>query len=98
MPQKLPPNIYSGTTVVFFAAVNFSKLIPYYFLGQLSVANLELDLLLALPAILFMISGVWLVRRVSAALFYNVAYALVFFVALKLIYDGYTGVFFPGHA
>jgi uncharacterized membrane protein YfcA len=98
LPQKLPPNIYSGTTVVFFAAVNFSKLIPYYFLGQLSVANLELDLLLALPAILFMISGVWLVRRVSAALFYNVAYVLVFFVALKLIYDGYTGVFFPGHA
>jgi len=38
LPQRLAPNIYSGTTVVFFAALNFSKLIPYYFLGQLRSA------------------------------------------------------------
>ena len=94
LPQRLPPNIYSGTTVMFFAAINASKLIPYYFLGQLSVAHLELDALLAVPAIAFMLLGVWLVRRVSVALFYNAAYVLVFFVALKLIYDGYVGTFF----
>ena len=41
LPQRLPPNIYSGTTVMFFAVINYSKLVPYYFLGQLSVANLE---------------------------------------------------------
>ena len=98
LPQRLPPNIYSGTTVVFFAAINFSKLLPYYFLGQLSVSNLETDLILAPAAVAFMLAGVWLVRRVSARLFYNIAYVLVFFVALKLIYDGYLGVFAPGHA
>ena len=93
LPQKLAPNIYSGTTVVFFAALNFSKLVPYYFLGQLSVANLETAAWLAVPSIAFMLLGVFLVRRVSAKLFYQLAYVLVFFVALKLIYDGYIGVF-----
>jgi uncharacterized membrane protein YfcA len=98
LPQRMPPNIYSGTTVVFFAAINFSKLIPYYFLGQLSVANLEVGAILAPIAIVFMLAGVWLVRRVSAKLFYQVAYVLVFFIALKLVYDGYVGVFMGGHA
>jgi uncharacterized membrane protein YfcA len=95
LPQRLAPNIYSGTTVVFFAAINFSKLVPYYFLGQLSVSNLEVGLVLAPAAVIFMLVGVWLVRRVSAKLFYNFAYVLIFFVALKLIYDGYVGVFLP---
>jgi len=45
-----------------------------------------------------MLLGVFLVRRVSVKLFYNLAYVLIFFVALKLIYDGYLGVFFRGHA
>jgi uncharacterized protein len=98
LPQRLAPNIYSGTTVVFFAAVNMAKLIPYYFLGQLSVANLETAAWLAPVAIAFMLLGVLLVRRVSAKLFYQIAYVLVFFVALKLIYDGWIGVFQPGHA
>ena len=95
LPQKMQPNIYSGTTVMFFAAVNYSKLIPYYFLGQLSVANLETAAWLTPVAIVFMLAGVWLVRRVSAKLFYQLAYVLVFLIALKLIYDGYLGVFFP---
>ena len=37
----LSPVIYSGTTALFFAIVNAAKLIPYFFLGQLSVTNLE---------------------------------------------------------
>lgn len=98
LPQRLAPNIYSGTTVVFFAALNFSKLIPYYFLGQLSISNLETAALLAPAAIVFMLLGVFLVRRISVKVFYNLAYVLIFFVALKLIYDGYVGVFFTSHA
>jgi uncharacterized protein len=98
LPQKLAPNIYSGTTVVFFAAINFSKLIPYYFLGQLSISNLETAAWLSPAAIVFMLLGVFLVRRVSAKLFYQLAYVLVFFVALRLIYDGWVGVFPPAHA
>jgi uncharacterized membrane protein YfcA len=96
LPQRLPPNIYAGTNVVFFTVINASKLIPYYFLGQLSVSSLEIGAILAPVAIVFMLLGVWLVRRISARLFYQIAYVLVFLIALKLIYDGWIGVFYPG--
>ncbi len=98
LPQRLAPNVYAGTTVVFFAAINASKLIPYYFLGQLSLANLEIGAILAPVAIVFMLVGVYLVRRISAEAFYRIAYVLVFFIALKLVYDGWLGVFFAGPA
>ncbi len=37
--------------------------------------------------------GIYLVRRISAKLFYQLAYGLVFLLSLKLIYDGFHGVF-----
>jgi uncharacterized membrane protein YfcA len=96
LPQRLPPNLYAGTTVVFFAAINTSKLIPYYFLGQLSVANLEIAALLVPVAVLAMLIGVYLVRRISVSAFYSLAYGLVFLISLKLIYDGVTAIFLNG--
>ncbi|MBI4045668.1 MAG: sulfite exporter TauE/SafE family protein [Devosia nanyangense] len=92
LPQKLSPALYSGTSAFFFAIVNSSKLVPYYFLGQLSVSNLELAALLAPVAIAGVLLGVYLVRRISARFFYQIAYGLVFLLALKLIYDGATGL------
>ena len=61
LPQKLSPALYSGTSAFFFAIVNSSKLVPYYFLGQLSVSNLELAALLAPVAIAGVLLGVYLV-------------------------------------
>jgi uncharacterized membrane protein YfcA len=40
--------------------------------------------------------GVYLVRRMSMKLFYQVAYVLVAVIALKLVWDGAVGVFFTG--
>lgn len=96
LPQRLPPVIYSGTTAFFFAIVNTAKLIPYFFLGQLSVSNLTIGLILTPIAILGVLLGVFLVRRISVKLFYRLAYWLVFVLALKLIYDGALGTFFNG--
>ncbi|HEY8595506.1 MAG TPA: sulfite exporter TauE/SafE family protein [Devosiaceae bacterium] len=93
LPQRLTPSVYAGTTAWFFAIVNTTKLVPYYFLGQLSVANLERALLLAPVAVAGMALGIYLVRRISIQLFYRLAYGLVFLLALKLIYDGVTGIF-----
>jgi uncharacterized membrane protein YfcA len=42
------------------------------------------------------LAGIYLVRRISAKYFYQIAYVLVFFLALKLIWDGALGVFFAG--
>ncbi|MDP1731316.1 MAG: sulfite exporter TauE/SafE family protein [Devosia sp.] len=96
LPRRLPPVIYSGTTAFFFAIVNTAKLIPYFFLGQLSVSNLTIGLILTPIAILGVLLGVFLVRRISVKLFYRLAYWLVFVLALKLIYDGALGTFFNG--
>jgi len=96
LPQKLSPVLYAGTSAFFFAMVNTAKLIPYFFLGQLNVANLTHAAVLAPLAIAGVILGVWLVRRISVKRFYQITYWLVFLLALKLIYDGAIGVFFTG--
>lgn len=93
LPQRLPPAIYAGTSAVFFAIVNSAKLIPYFFLGQLNVHNLQLSAALAPVGLIGVFAGIWLVRRVSMKLFYRIAYWLVFLLALKLVWDGARGVF-----
>lgn len=92
LPRRLAPAIYAGTTAFFFAIVNTSKLVPYYFLGQLNTHNLQLSAMLAPVGVLGVLLGVYLVRRISAKLFYRIAYWLVFLLALKLIWDGVTGI------
>lgn len=93
LPKKLPPAVYAGTTSVFFAIVNTAKLIPYFFLGQLSVNNLSHSAMLAPVGIVGVLLGVWLVRRISAKLFYQIAYWLVLVLALYLVWRGVTDVF-----
>lgn len=98
LPRRMPPVIYSGTSAFFFAIVNTSKLIPYFFLGQLNVSNLTHAAILVPVAIVGVVLGVALVRRISVKQFYNIAYALVAILAVKLVYDGVIGVFFSGPA
>jgi uncharacterized membrane protein YfcA len=96
LPRRMSPVLYSGTSAFFFAIVNTSKLAPYYFLGQLNVSNLWHALLLVPVAIIGVVAGVWLVRRISVKQFYTIAYTLVAILAVKLVYDGIIGVFLTG--
>ncbi len=96
LPQRLTPVNFSGTTAFFFAIVNTAKLVPYFFLGQLSVSNLSHAAILAPLAIVGVVTGVWLVRRISVKRFYQLTYWLVFLLALYIIYKGGMGIFFPG--
>lgn len=88
VPLNLKPVIFAGTTAMFFATVNYAKLVPFYFLGQLSVTNLELAAALIPVGLLGMVSGVWLVRRVDSRFFYRLAYVLIFVLSIDLIYEG----------
>src|SRR5690606_15848908 len=47
LPRRMTPALYAGTSAFFFAIVNSSKLVPYYFLGQRNVSNLTLAAALA---------------------------------------------------
>jgi hypothetical protein len=88
LPQGLPPMIYSGTHAILFAAINLIKVPPYLALGQFSATNLKTSLVLMPIAPLATWASVWLVRRVPQGPFYKIAYACLFFVGLKLIWDG----------
>ena len=94
LPQRLPNAALAGTAVMFFTTVNIIKLVPYYALGQFSTANLTTSLMLLPLAPLAMLTGVWLTRRVPQEPFYKIAYASLFVISLKLIYDGVRAVFF----
>ncbi|MDA1238503.1 MAG: sulfite exporter TauE/SafE family protein, partial [Proteobacteria bacterium] len=50
LPIGLSKSVFVGTSVIAFSYVNAIKLIPYYFLGQLSLDNLKIALYLMVPA------------------------------------------------
>jgi len=88
LPQRLPPLLFSGTSAVFFAAINAAKLVPFFFLGQLSISNLHSSMLLIPVAYLAMAIGAVLVRRISPKIFYGVTYFLLAVLAVNLIWQG----------
>jgi uncharacterized membrane protein YfcA len=93
MPQQLPRDIFVGTGVMFFAAVNLIKVAPYLALGQFSRENLMTSLVLFPLAIASTWAGVWLVRRVSGDRFYDVIYVLLLLLGAKLMWDGLVWLF-----
>jgi len=87
LPQRLDKTLLVGTSAVFFLVVNYVKLVPYAYLGQLNLGNLAASLLFAplVPAGVWL--GVWLHARISERAFYRVSYTLLFLTGAKLIWD-----------
>ena len=81
---------FVATTVLLFAAINYVKLLPYSWLGQLSAENLSTSLVLAPLAPVGVYTGVWMHRRVSDRFFFRLMYVVLFVVGCKLLYDGAT--------
>ena len=88
LPQRLDKAVLVGTTVVFFAVINFVKLVPYAWLGLFDARNLSTSLVLAPLAPVGIWIGVALMRRTSEALFYRICYGLLLVVGVKLAWDG----------
>ena len=91
LPQRLDKMIYAGTTTILFAIVNAVKLVPYWALGQLSLANLKTVAALFPFAIAATFAGVRLTRIIPQDLFYRLVIGALFCVSLKLIYDAAFG-------
>ena len=85
LPQKLPPALFVGTTVIVFAMFNYLKLIPYGWLGQLSADNLMTSLVLLPLAPVGIRLGRWLLERIEGVVFYRIVYALLLVTGLKLV-------------
>jgi uncharacterized membrane protein YfcA len=92
LPLGLDKTRFVGTTVVFFAIVNLSKVPSYGWLGLLNGTNLTTSLALSPVAPIGIGLGLWLHRRLDAALFYRVCYLFLFAVGLKLVYDSLTRI------
>ncbi len=94
LPQKLPKMVLIGTITIYFAAVNAIKVVPFFFLGEFTRQALLTALVLMPVAIVSNLAGIWLVRRIPEALFYKIAYVLMFLVSLELIRSGAVSIFF----
>ena len=83
---------FAATTILFFAVVNYVKLVPYTLLGQFDFTNLATSAVLAVLAPIGVLTGAWLHARVSDRFFFLLVYVLLFAVGLKLVYDGATAL------
>lgn len=91
-PLRLPPRIFAGTAVVFFATVNAVKVIPYFFLGQFGPENLMTSAILLPISIPVTLLGVWLVKRIDPKVFYETIYGLIFVVGTFLVIQSLTAM------
>lgn len=91
LPQQLPNAVYAATAVMFFTVVNLVKVVPYFALGQFNAANLATVAVLLPLAPIAMLAGIWATRRIPQQPFYRIAYASLFVIGLKLIWDGFAG-------
>lgn len=92
LPLGMRKAVFAGTATIAFAYVNALKLIPYYFLGQLSVENLKHALVLAPVAAASVFAGVWVVRRLPEKLFFQLVTWALLLISAKLVWDGIGGL------
>ena len=88
LPQKLERRLYVGTTVWFFFASNYAKLIPYAYLGQLDLTNVATAAVLLPFVPLGVRLGVFVQGKLDEKVFYQLSYWALLGIGLKLLYDG----------
>ena len=92
LAQKMPKMTYVGTNALFFASMNWMKVIPYFALGQFSTKGLGTTLVLVPLAIVANQFGFWLVRRIPQDRFYKLTLWVMFLVSIALIRAGVVGL------
>jgi uncharacterized membrane protein YfcA len=92
LPQRLDKFTLVGTTVIFFAIVNWMKVLPYLALGQFSARNLATSAVLLPLAVASNFLGVWLVRKTPTDHYYRIAYVLMLLIGVALVWQGARGL------
>lgn len=88
LPQQMPKVTLVGTTVLFFAIINFVKLIPYAWLGQLNIDSLMTSVILMPLAPIGVKLGVYLLHKVNEKWFYWSCYGFLLLAGIKLLWEG----------
>jgi uncharacterized membrane protein YfcA len=92
LSQNLSKMTFVGTAAIFFAAMNWLKVVPYLALGQFSMKGLGTSLVLLPLAILTNQIGFWVVRITPAALFFRITMIVLFLISLELTRNGLTDI------
>ncbi len=92
LPLGMTKAVFAGTSTIAFAVINAVKLVPYYALGQLSLANLKVAAVLAVPAALAVFAGVRLVKVMPEKVFFRLVTWALLLISVKLIWDGVRGL------
>ena len=92
LPQRLDKFTLVGTSVIFFAFMNWVKIVPYLALGQFSTRNFATSAALLPLAVFANFLGIWLVRKTPTEMFYQIAYVLMFVISLVLVWQGWRGL------
>lgn len=88
LPQRLETVTFTATLLVFFAAINAAKVLPYLLLGLFDATNISTSAALVPAGALGIWLGIWLRKRLSRAVFFGIIYAAMFLTGCKLLYDG----------
>ena len=92
LPLKLAKEVFIATSLVYFAALNYAKVVPYIFLGLFDARNLATSLALLPAGVAGIYCGIWLQKKIDVRLFYRIVHALLLLTGTKLLYDGVTGI------
>ena len=85
LPQRLPRQLYVGTTVIVFAAVNCMKLPPYLWPGLYHVGQFAAVAVLAPLTFVGGRLGIYLNRHFDEEWFNRVVYGILFVTGAKLV-------------
>lgn len=92
LPQKLDKDTFVATSLVYFFALNYAKILPYLWLRLFDLRVLATAALLVPVGIAGIYAGLWMQRRIDVRWFYRLIYALLLVTGTKLLYDGVTGL------
>ncbi|MGV6807881.1 MAG: sulfite exporter TauE/SafE family protein, partial [bacterium] len=92
LPQRLEKKTLMATFALFFGVINWVKLVPYTWLGQLDVSVLMTSAVLLPLAPVGVRLGYVLLHKVSETFIYEISYLFLVLVGIKLMFDGLTGI------
>ncbi len=87
LQQRMDRTTFQATGVLFFFVVNWSKVLPYAWLGQWSADTLLTSLVLLPIAPIGVSLGRRLHKQINDKVFFATIHASLFLIGIKLLYD-----------
>lgn len=87
LSQRIDKTTFQATTVGYFFAINWLKIGPYAWLGQLDGSNLATSLVLSPLAPIGIWLGAKLHHRIGEGIFFRIVYASLLAIGVRLMWD-----------